>query len=296
MKNAIIYYYNINPSNIHQTKKEISFQNNNMIYNLVLTNISLEKIQEKYEISRFLNNLRVPVHQIIANKNGTLITRINEKNYVLLLIYINSNEKLMIKDLLKINTIKIGNGEKNNWYNLWTKKVDYFEYQLENIERKYPIIREISNYYIGLSENAIALLNNVNYYSNCVCHVRVSNETSLKEFYNPLNLIIDSRVRDISEFIKNSFFNLNLTNDEIILILKIYIKKNNLTVDECILFLSRMIYPTYYFDMYEKIIQNQLEEKAILKIVNKANEYEKLLKQINLYLKLNINFPEIEWL
>ena len=42
---------------------------------------------------------------------------------------------------------------------MWIRKIDYFEYQISQFGKKYPIIRESFNYYVGLAENGISLLN-----------------------------------------------------------------------------------------------------------------------------------------
>ena len=57
-----------------------------------------------------------------------------------------------------------------------------------------------------------------------------------------------------------------------------------------------MLYPTYYYDLYEEIISGKKEEKEIKKIINKVNDYEKILKNIYTYLKEFLVFTPIEWL
>ena len=74
--------------------------------------------------------------------------------------------------------------------------------------KKYPILYNIIDYYLGISENAIFYLKKVvsNYEGNvsvCVCHKRIGVNSTLFDLYNPLNLIIDTRVRDIAEYFKN---------------------------------------------------------------------------------------------
>ena len=73
-------------------------------------------------------------------------------------------------------------------------------------------------------------------------------------------------------------------------------ENNRLTINSCLLFLSRMFYPTFYFDIYENVLQGKEKEKSLLKVISRINEYEYLLKQIYLYLRSIMNVPEIEWL
>lgn len=70
----------------------------------------------------------------------------------------------------------------------------------------------------------------------------------------------------------------------------------NLTKDEVILFLSRLIFPTYYFDIYEQVYMGKKNEKDIKKIVIKNNYYEEFLKKIYLFLRTKYNIPYIDFL
>ena len=70
-----------------------------------------------------------------------------------------------------------------------------------------------------------------------------------------------------------------------------YIKQNNLTLEEKKLFMSRLLYPSYYFDEYDKLINN--ENHKLNKIIEKIDGYERLLKLV--YINLNIDV-DIEWL
>ena len=62
------------------------------------------------------------------------------------------------------------------------------------------------------------------------------------------------------------------------------------------LFLARMIYPTYYYDLYEEIITNRKKDEEIKKITDKVDDYEKIIKQIYNYYKSFMITPQIEWL
>ena len=57
-----------------------------------------------------------------------------------------------------------------------------------------------------------------------------------------------------------------------------------------------MLYPTYYFDLYELIIIGKENEEAIKKITSKAADYEILLRNIYRYYRSFIQIDPIEWL
>ena len=73
-------------------------------------------------------------------------------------------------------------------------------------------------------------------------------------------------------------------------------KTARLTTAEYYLFLARMLYPTYYFDAYEEILNGKKKEEEIKKITNKVNDYEKILKKIYNYYKNFLMITPIEWL
>ena len=291
MKNTINYYYNLNINTIHQKEKNYYFKVDNKNY-LLLKCTNIEEPDDIYRLNIYLSQI-LPVHRIVLNANNEAITKINDSNYLLLELFSNNN-KINLNNIIELSNIRIPFSvdklRRNDWYNLWIKKIDYFEYQLSQIGKKYPLIRESFNYYIGLAENAIILVNNIDF-NNIplgLSHRRITNMSF--NLYNPLNIVIDARIRDVCEYFKFCFFN----NIDISMELELYLSYNSFNIDEVNLFLARMLFPTYYFDLYEKIIDNEIDESEIKKVIIKADNYEKILKQVYYHFKNNqIN---IEWL
>lgn len=291
MKNTINYYYNLNINTIHQKEKNYYFKADNKNY-LLLKCSNIEELDDIYRLNIYLSQI-LPVNRIVLNVNNEVITKINDSNYLLLELFSNNN-KINLNNIIELSNIRIPFSvdklKRNDWYNLWIKKVDYFEYQLSQIGKKYPLIRESFNYYIGLAENAIILVNNIDF-NNIplgLSHRRITNMSF--NLYNPLNIVIDARIRDVCEYFKFCFFN----NIDIGMELELFLSYNSFDINEAKLFLARMFFPTYYFDLYEKIIDNEIDESEIKKIIIKADNYEKILKQVYYHFKNNqIN---IEWL
>lgn len=291
MKNTINYYYNLNINTIHQKEKNYYFKVDNKNY-LLLKCTNIEEPDDIYRLNIYLSQI-LPVHRIVLNANNEAITKINDSNYLLLELFSNNN-KINLNNIIELSNIRIPFSvdklKRNDWYNLWIKKIDYFEYQLSQIGKKYPLIRESFNYYIGLAENAIILVNNIDF-NNIplgLSHRRITNMSF--NLYNPLNIVIDARIRDVCEYFKFCFFN----NIDISMELELFLSYNSFNIDEAKLFLARMFFPTYYFDLYEKIIDNEIDESEIKKVIIKADNYEKILKQVYYHFKNNqIN---IEWL
>lgn len=300
MKNALNYYYSLNPTSIHQVNNNYRCYINNEEYLLTLyTKDNNYEINQLYELSNYLLQNKILCHQIILNNNKEIITIINNNSYILLKIF-TEKRSVTINDILFFSNIKISDGRfnlllMNNWYEMWIKKIDYIEYQMSQFGKKYPIIRESINYYIGLAENAISFFKILNRDIDndiIVSHKRINVYDGTIEFYNPLNFILDSKVRDISEFIKERFFSGNYSCYEA----KKDIYRLNLNNEQCELLFLRLIFPTYYFDCYENIILGNKNEKEIVKIINKNHLYLEFLHEIYLYFKKNSNLPEIDWL
>ena len=298
MKNALNYYYDFDNIEIHQKNKDYYFKNNNYEY-MFLKYDDLLDVNEIYQLSIQLNKIGFPSHEIILNKQGNILTKINENNYILLKIIV-VKENININNIISFNNLPNAYIDfpkslyRNNWYQLWINKIDYLEYQINQIGRKYFLLRESFSYYIGLAENAICLIKNIdtNKLIFSLSHKRINNKNTTYELYNPLNFIIDLRIRDVCEYFKNKFFD----NENIVNEIFIYLEYNKLSKEESICFMARMLFPTYYFDVYEKIINNEIDENNINNILSKVDKYEQLIANIYLYFKNIHSIPDIEWL
>lgn len=294
MKNIINYFYNMYPNQIHQTPNNYYFIIDGATYFLFKCPYDEKQITDIYNLHLTLLTNNLYVHQIIPNRNNQLMTKIKNDSYILLRKTYEP-EKIDINDI--INFSEIGTNKYtsiNNWADLWSQKNDYLEYQTSMLGIKYPLIRESFSYYLGLAETAIELVNrlektNINLtYS----HRRLNLKKINFNFYNPLNIIIDLKVRDAAEYFKESFFNDKPIDNE----LSIYFQKVKLSTYEYLMFLARLIYPTYYFDLYEQIINGKVKEQELNKIINKTSDFEKQIKKIYNYYKSFIQITPIEWL
>ena len=114
----------------------------------------------------------------------------------------------------------------------------------------------------------------------------------LYQFFNPIEIVIDNRTRDIAEYIKINYINNNIKMEEIFFIIDSCSFNNT----ESILFLSRLLYPSYYFDLYDKIIQQSINEEKINIFMEKNIDYENFIKEMYLFIRKKYSIPEIEWL
>ena len=302
MKNALMYYYSLNPENVHQNDGKYYFKINNISYCLSPYNDSPEKLAEVNDLHISLLNNRFPCHEIIPNVNSQIVTVINNQFFILLKINIyDHDQKINFNDLLIFNNLKINYNKGNNlllndWKILWSEKIDYYEYQVNQLGKKYPLIRESFAYYNGLTETAIQILNNLSsesYYLT-ISHRRINIEDTLFDLYNPLLFILDNKVRNVAEIYKSQYFNSDVQNFQVVL--SNYIVNANLNQNECCLLLARLLYPSYYFDVYEKILKGETEEKDLNLILNKSFAYECTIKELYEFIKSFQKIPVIEWL
>lgn len=305
MKNVLKYYYNLDPVDIHQKDDIYFFKIDNFKYYMHPVICTDNELKEIFEINRELLLRNFPVHQIILNKNNDILIQHNGINYVLLKTFIKENTLININDLsyLANNTpvIKIDSTlNKSNWTLLWERKNDYLEYQISQFGINYPVVVECFAYYIGLAENAISYAKNTTLEAKSssldklvICHRRVSNNTTIFDLLNPLYFVIDYKIRDIAEYIKFKFFYNRVDIWEEI---HKYFYSTPLSLFGVRMFFARLLYPTYFFDKYDEILEGTASEEEIVSIIEKQEEYEEFLIDIYSFLKLNYNIPEIEWL
>ena len=297
MKNFIKFFYNMKVTNTNFINNYYEFNHNNNYYRLYILNeeYNIYNYNNIYTINKELINNTL-MSEIILNKDKNIITTYHNINYILLKINCNINKNITLEEIEYLSKVKIVNNNKSNWGLLWSKKIDYLEELISENGKKYPQVVNSFNYFIGLSENAISYYNNIDIDNNMMYYIshKVLRPTDkVDSLYNPLNIIYDYRVRDVAEYIKNSFWtdNHNIYNE-----LNNYLYKNNLSLNEVKLLISRVLFPSFYFDLYEDIFNYNKDEKILNNIISRIDEYEEYLNSIIIYFKRFYPIDEIEWL
>ena len=290
MKNLINYYYELNIKTFKKIDGKFVFEVNNKLYEFVPFCGEINTFYKNYLTVLRSNKY---CHEIVFNNQKNILTFYEGKPYLLLRKNLSMENRVDLNEIVTYD-IPIYNESKLEWKKLWKEKIDYYEYQMSQLSHKYKLLKNSFDYYIGLSENAIVLLNyvkekDIRFY---MCHRRINHNEKLDNFFNPINFVVDNLARDVGEYIKVNFFTDGLNLDEIYS----YIDKLDFNESECILFFARLIYPSYYFDVYDQIVQGNVSEEKIELYTKKNVSYETFLVKIYNYLRLNFNFPEIEWL
>ena len=305
MKNVINYFYNIELDNIRMIDDNyyFTYRDKNFIFHEIKENYF------DYTLGNELNSLLIKnknnFFRIIPNKNNGVVTNNANKKYILLLENFSYDRDFDYFDVLDTN-VTVNNNEKiinkksiNNWAELWKRKIDYFELFIENNINKYPTLNEYYNYFIGLSENAIAYYNETtevatpNIYDKfVVSHKRIEDSYTYKDLYIPFSLTVDHPSRDLSEYLKMIFWS-NKYNSEVILEC---LNSVNLSDFGARILFARLMYPSFFFDSFEKLIDNESKIKDMFRIINRMNEYENYLLRIYNVLKSKYYIEEISWI
>ena len=291
MKNVIYTYYNIVVEDLNKEKNNYYFYLNNELYLFYLVENNLQVVEETYN---FYKNNNLDCYEIILNKDNNLFSKVEEKNYSLLKI------KGILKYEVKFEEMKFYPVEKkpNNWGKLWGDRLDYYEIQIRELGFNYQTVLNSFGLFSGLAENAILYYNlTLKKFSNednvvGIVHNRMKYPCFLKDYNNPLNFVFDYNIRDISEYLKAYVMNDNYDNNNVIILLN-KLNINNLMFN---LLYSRLLYPTFYFDIFDKIILEDGIDNDIIPILNKADNYLEMLKSIYREFKDKYNMFNIEWL
>ena len=305
MKETIMYYYNIDVDVLEENDGKYHFKYQNRDYFFVFYNRNLEELDD---IITCVFNMKVKgilVNDIIMNINGSFLTSINGFNYILMSV-VNPKEEFDIFDIVNIaSKLHLNNKTsklyRNNWGTLWMQKIDYFEYQIRELALNKPVVKDSFSYYIGLAENAISYVNNINArfpnVSSAVvlAHRRVFYPNYKLNFFNPLSFIFDLEVRDVAEYLKAMFFAID-TEYEALEDVKSYLSIRSLSVYDASMLYARLLYPSYYFDIYEEVMNKERDEEDLVSVIKKADLYEDFLKKAYLEIIKYAMIEKIDWL
>lgn len=302
MKNLLNYFYHIYPDKIFKKEKMFYFYIEENKFYFIEFNRNIEELVTLVELTNMLFERKIKVQTFIKNVNDSFFVNYMGNNYVLLRVNINDIDQLDYKDIIIFNNyVKIEKSilHIDDWETRWVRQVDIFEQQVLEYNKEFPTMINTFDYYIGLAENAISYLKTMNKeeiesISLFLSHKRIQIPITYETFYNPLTFMFDYRTRDISEYIKCKFFNDNFNFKE----LEEYIKnnKNILSLGEVKLLYARLIFPTYYFDYFNNVINGKKEDKTFEHYIKKVKEYEEFLTDAYNYIKLHYNIEPIDWI
>lgn len=304
MKETLEYYYGLDIESIEELGGKYHFKIENQDYFFVFYNRGIEELEDIINVSNEMVKKGINVHKILINRNNSFLTKVGEYNYILFAVS-NLNEEYDIFDMVKISEKLVLNNNKsnlyrNNWGTLWSEKIDYFEYQVRELSIEKDVVKNSFSYYVGMAENAISYVNNTNMkyggdaYRIVLSHRRVFYPNYKLNYLNPLSFVFDLEVRDIAEYLKAMFFkkDISFCLDE----LSSYLKIRHLSLYEYQMLYARLLYPTYYFDVYESVMNKNGDEEELVNIIKKCDSYEEFLKKAYLEISKYAKMDKIEWI
>ncbi len=272
--NLISFLYDIKVEVIRKNNDGYVFLYNNNFY--IFKNCQMNEEYLQY-IYNFISNDSF-FHKIIKNRHNKYISTYDNQNYILMMVKFNVNRMLLLEDIYNSGSYHISYVKKKdfNWIKLWKIKIDQVAYFVSNSNIKMDVLSlSIINYYLELAELAIQIFNLIpidDYIPLSLCHNRISRNADLYDYYSVTNLVFDHITRDLGEYIKNYVYSDNLIETNQLKIL------NNLSVNERYMLLSRLIFPSYFFDIFDEFILNQQDFRNFYTYFLNVDQYEKNLK------------------
>lgn len=288
MKEFIEYNYDLRCDDIAILNNLLYFKNLDKFY--IISNFNRDEVEfEKvlnYLISNNLKSLKV-----VMNKNGSYISEFNGKKYVVM----ESDCENEIIDF----PICIGGliNENNYWNEIWENRVVQLEKHKSELSLNKDIFY-ILNYYIGLIEICIYNYNLlIRKYGQknglSIQHNRIEFPIYSFSYYNPVNYLFDFEFRDFAEYLKMRFFYSDFSTDEAISVIDNY-NFDNFSIN---MFFVRLIYPTYFLELYDMQNKNNVYSDLFYDLLKKSSQYEnfilKLITAMSSKYEIIIKYPFI---
>lgn len=288
MKEFIEYNYDLRCDDLAILNNLLYFKNLDKFY--IISNFNRDEVEfEKvlnYLISNNLKSLKV-----VMNKNGSYISEFNGKKYVVM----ESDCENEIIDF----PICIGGliNENNYWNEIWENRVVQLEKHKSELSLNKDIFY-ILNYYIGLIEICIYNYNLlIRKYGQknglSIQHNRIEFPIYSFSYYNPVNYLFDFEFRDFAEYLKMRFFYSDFSTDEAISVIDNY-NFDNFSIN---MFFVRLIYPTYFLELYDMQNKNNVYSDLFYDLLKKSSQYEnfilKLITAMSSKYKIIIKYPFI---
>lgn len=299
MKNFIDYYYNINVSEIKHIHDKYFIYTNNERYMLkVFGDTDFFMVYEYLanQLDKYLYFFR-----IVKNRQNDYLTYIDDKTYILLKLSDINNNIISIYDI-KINQFfeysnKISRLIRFPWVKLWENKIDYFEEWCYLKQNQYKNMYSLFHYFIGVAENAVLYLKITEAEEKVeeidrlvISHNRLSMDSSLYDYYDPTNIVLDHPSRDVSEYIKSTYVHGNFD----IKLLEEYLNEHHFSKYGLRLLYARILFPSFFFDYIDEMILNSYDTD-LLYLEARIIEFEKFISQISVFFKEKYDIPVVTW-
>lgn len=277
MKEFILLNYNLKVERIY---KNIFFIEDYKIKIIRLKNISNIGLLAK--LTNEMYSKKIMVNTFILNINNEFYTKRN-KDYIVLLRINENDEYFGIEEILKYSE-NCNQLDKYNIVEEYKRIIDDFENKISKYSEE---VYKTANYYIGMGENAISILNEHNDESNNLGHKINIYKLSKKELNNPFNFVKINKYYNISNYLKYKFINNKFDYQELDNVLE-----SIDTEEDGILFFAYMLFPNYYFDIFDE----EIDMRKVKIIEKNSDVYMKILKYTIKKVKKNKKIKIFVWI
>lgn len=171
-------------------------------------------------------------------------------------------------DYYILNPVRLNKRKKLEWLELWIKKSNYITDYYKFIKGKYSIVDESIDYYMAMLEMGICYVNKYDDYYDYVYQqhsIIVDNDMTIRE---------DIKERDFAEYLKYLFYN-DYDIGYIYDFIDSGIQKFDYYLVTC-----RLLFPSYYFYYFEKVITDNKSYDKLKKIIDLSKKYEEYLNKV----------------
>ena len=123
MKEIVNYYYNFDVEEVEENKNYLSFNYYGENFYFVFFNRTEEELKDIVELCIELKYKGIRVHDIVLNRDNSLVTKVGENNYLLLKLNTNKND---IVDFISVsemtNKLKLNHSNSKLYRNNWGEK------------------------------------------------------------------------------------------------------------------------------------------------------------------------------
>lgn len=283
MKSKIKYFYNLFIDDIVSYDEYSIISSDDKVY-------ILKKVYNADTTLLVSNNY----FEIIPNNSGNIITEIDSNNFVLMQMLKGQQD---LNDIFEPQSTFVESNIVTS--DLWIEKIEYLKKQLVNFGQNKKILLQSFNYFCGMAENAVSIMKRCEKKNTSkksfICHKRIYYPNNTINFFDPSSFIVDYKARDIAEYIKSCFFKNKILQKEE---LKKIVNKFNMTIDDIEIMFARMLFPTYYFDLFQQnVLSNSVDESIFNHIIGSVEQYKTLLKDMyNIFFYQNKADFYIEWI
>ena len=118
----------------------------------------VKQLDNLLQLTNYLYSLNIYVNTFIKNKFGNIYSKNNDYN-IIILREIEVNITTSLLDIEKFFN-KRALLKSYNFIEEWTKEIDTIEKELIEYNQEYTIIQNSIDYFIGMAENSVELMNN----------------------------------------------------------------------------------------------------------------------------------------